>query len=44
MEGVVVLREVLQRYQVSADQPAPNRLRNITNVPADKAPLRLSAR
>jgi cytochrome P450 len=44
MEGVVVLREILQRYQVTADEPAPNRLRNITNVPADKAPLRLTAR
>ena len=44
MEGVVVLREILQRYRVTADQPAPNRLRNITNVPADKAPLKLSAR
>jgi len=44
MEGVVVLREILQRFEVTADQPAPNRLRNITNVPADKAPLRLTAR
>lgn len=44
MEGTVVLREVLQRYQVTADAAAPNKLRNITNVPADKAPLRLTAR
>jgi cytochrome P450 len=44
MEGTVVLREVFQRYEVSADAPAPNRLRNITNVPGDKAPLRLTAR
>ena len=44
MEGTVVLREVLQRYEVSADQPAPNKLRNITNVPGDKAPLGLTAR
>jgi cytochrome P450 len=44
MEGAVVLGEVLRRYEVVADQPAPNRLRNITNVPGDKAPLRLRAR
>lgn len=44
MEGTVVLREVLQRYAVAADKAAPNLLRNITNVPADKAPLRLTAR
>lgn len=44
MEGTVVLREVLQRYEVTADQVAPNKLRNITNVPGDKAPLRLTAR
>ena len=39
-----MLREVLQRYEVSAEQVAPNKLRNITNVPGDKAPLRLKAR
>ncbi|MCW2768731.1 MAG: cytochrome [Aeromicrobium sp.] len=44
MEGTVVLREVLQRFAVTADAVAPNKLRNITNVPADKAPLRLRAR
>ncbi len=44
MEGVAVLGEVLRRYEVTADQPAPNRLRNITNVPDDKAPLHLRAR
>ncbi len=44
MEGTVVLREVLQRYEVTADAVAPNKLRNITNVPGDKAPLRLKAR
>jgi cytochrome P450 len=44
MEGAAVLGEVLRRYEVTADQPAPNRLRNITNVPGDKAPLRLHAR
>ncbi|MGA8850391.1 MAG: cytochrome P450 [Aeromicrobium sp.] len=44
MEGTVVLREVLQRYEVSADHPAPNRLRNITNVAGDQAPLHLKAR
>lgn len=43
MEGTVVLREVLTRFSVSADAPAPNKLRNITNVPGDKAPLRLTA-
>jgi cytochrome P450 len=44
MEGTVVLREVLQRYEVTAEQVAPNKLRNITNVPGDKAPLRLTQR
>ena len=44
MEGAAVLGEVLRRYEVTADQPAPNRLRNITNVPGDKAPLRLHLR
>jgi len=44
MEGTVVLRQVLQRYEVTAEAVAPNKLRNITNVPADKAPLRLTAR
>ncbi|MET0953011.1 MAG: cytochrome P450, partial [Aeromicrobium sp.] len=44
MEGTVVLREVLQRFSVTADAVAPNKLRNITNVPANKAPLRLTAR
>lgn len=44
MEGTVVLREVLQRYEVTADAVAPNKLRNITNVPGDKAPLRLTER
>ena len=44
MEGTVVLRQVLQRFDVHADAIAPNKLRNITNVPADKAPLRLTRR
>lgn len=44
MEGTVVLREVLQRYSVEAPSVAPNKLRNITNVPGDKAPLKLTAR
>ena len=44
MEGTAVLAEVLRRFDVTADQPAPNLLRNITNVPKDKAPLRLGAR
>lgn len=44
MEGTVVLREVLQRYEVSAAAAAPNKLRNITNVPGDKAPLGLTSR
>jgi hypothetical protein len=44
MEGAAVLGEVLKRFEVVADQPAANRLRNITNVPGDKAPLRLLAR
>lgn len=42
MEGTVVLREVLTRYGVEAAAPAPNRLRNITNVPGDGAPLTLT--
>ncbi|MGI9085711.1 MAG: cytochrome P450 [Aeromicrobium sp.] len=44
MEGTAVLGEVLRSFEVTADEPAPNRLRNITNVPSDKAPLRLRAR
>lgn len=44
MEGVVVLREVLQRFEVTADQPTHNVLRNITNVPNDRAPLTLTRR
>lgn len=44
MEGVVVLRQVLQRFSVHADKVAPNKLRNITNVPGDKAPLKLTSR
>lgn len=44
MEGTVVLREVLQRFSIHADEVAPNKLRNITNVPADKAPLKLTRR
>ena len=44
MEGTSVLRQVLQRYDVVADKPSPNKLRNITNVPEDKAPVRISAR
>ncbi|EFQ83292.1 unspecific monooxygenase [Aeromicrobium marinum DSM 15272] len=44
MEGTVVLREVLLRHTVHADRPAPNLLRNITNVPGDRAPLTLTPR
>ena len=44
MEGTTVLREVLQRYDVVAAEPSANKLRNITNVPGDKAPVRLSVR
>ncbi len=44
MEGTVVLRAVLQRYSVKAPAVAPNRLRNITNVPGDKAPVVLTSR
>ena len=44
MEGTVVLREVLLRFGVFAEQPTPPRLRNITNVPDDKAPVILLAR
>lgn len=44
MEGTIVLREVLQRYEVTATEPTRNVLRNITNVPADRAPLTLKRR
>ncbi len=44
MEGTAVLKEILQRYEVTAIKPTTNRLRNITNVPEDKAPLILTAR
>ncbi len=44
MEGTVVLREVLQRFDVHAERPTGPRLRNITNVPHDKAPLVLHRR
>jgi cytochrome P450 len=44
MEGRIVLREILQRFEVTAEVEAPNKLRNITNVPANKAPLRLTSR
>lgn len=44
MEGVVTLREVLTRYDLVADEPSPTKLRNITNVPGDGAPVRLSVR
>lgn len=44
MEGTAVLRGVLQRFEVTSDKASPNLLRNITNIPGDKAPLRLTAR
>ena len=44
MEGTVVLREVLQRFEVHTEKPTGPRLRNITNVPDDKAPVILRAR
>jgi len=44
MEGTIVLREVLQRFEVTAADPAPSRLRNITNVPSDRAPLTVHRR
>ncbi|MFY0407223.1 cytochrome P450 [Solicola sp. PLA-1-18] len=44
MEGTVVLREVLTRFEVSVDAPERERLRNITTVPRSKAPLTLRAR
>lgn len=44
MEGTIVLREVLQRYEVTAEQPTRHVLRNITNVPVDRAPLVLRRR
>jgi cytochrome P450 len=44
MEGTVVLREVLQRFEVHTEKPTGPRLRNITNVPDDKAPVVLRAR
>lgn len=44
MEGVVMLREVLTRFELVAAEPSPTRLRNITNVPGDGAPVRLVGR
>ncbi len=44
MEGTVVLREVLQRFEVHTESPTTPRLRNITNVPRDKAPVVLRGR
>lgn len=44
MEGTVVLKEVLQRFDLRAERPSPTRLRNITNVPKDGAPVRLRPR
>ena len=44
MEGTVVLREVLQRFEVHTERPTGPRLRNITNVPDDKAPVVLRGR
>ena len=44
MEGTVVLREVLQRFEVHTEKPTGPRLRNITNVPDDKAPVVLRGR
>jgi cytochrome P450 len=44
MEGTVVLREVLQRFAVHTERPTGPRLRNITNVPDDKAPVVLRSR
>jgi cytochrome P450 len=44
MEGVVVLREVLTRYDVQAERPERPRVRNITSVPAARAPLEVTAR
>ncbi|WP_028463814.1 cytochrome P450 [Nesterenkonia alba] len=44
MEGVVSLKEILTRFRLSAEKPAPTTLRNITNVPGDGAPVRLQAR
>lgn len=44
MEGAVILREVLSRFKVGTAGPAPTKQRNITSVPADKAPLVLTSR
>lgn len=44
MEGTVVLEEILQRFDLRAEKPARTRLRNITNVPKDGAPIRLLPR
>lgn len=44
MEGVEVLSQVLRRVDPVAERPAGTRLRNITNVPRDGAPLRLRPR
>ncbi|MDZ5078031.1 cytochrome P450 [Nesterenkonia sp. HG001] len=44
MEAAEVLREVLLRTDPVAERPSRTRLRNITNVPRDGAPLRLDPR
>jgi len=40
MEGTAVLREVLSRFEVAVGGPQRTRMRNITAVPAGKAPPR----
>lgn len=44
MEGTAILREILTRYSLEVDVPEATMLRNITAVPAGKAPVRLRAR
>lgn len=44
LEGGVMLQEVLSRFDLTAVKPAPTRLRNINNVPADGAPVQVTHR
>src|SRR5699024_10347977 len=44
MEGTAVVREVLSRFEVTVEEPERTRLRNITSLPAGKAPVMLKAR
>ena len=44
IEGVVVLRQVLTAYDVSAVRPDRPKVRNITSVPRRGSPVRVTSR